>query len=169
MYNQFGQWFPDFPGQQPYQDPAYLRNLTQAQQAMQQNQQAGQQAVQPQQQTGGFVRVQNENAARMYPVAPGNSVTFIDDNAPYCYVKTMGASQLETPTFVRYRLVREEDPPAQPVAAPTPAQAYATKADIDAIRNDMTLLKAQIDAVAYQPASATPGGDDNGQPSPEWH
>lgn len=163
MYNQFGQWFPDFPGQQPYQDPAYLRNLTQAQQAMQQGQQAGQQAVQPQ--AGGFVRVQNENAARMYPVAPGSSVTFIDDNAPYCYVKTMGASQLETPTFVRYRLVREEDPPAQPVAAP----AYATQADIDALRNDMTLLKAQIDAVAFHPATTTPGGDDNGKPTPEWN
>lgn len=163
MYNQFGQWFPDFPGQQPYQDPAYLRNLTQAQQAMQQGQQAGQQAVQPQ--AGGFVRVQNENAARMYPVAPGSSVTFIDDNAPYCYVKTMGASQLETPTFVRYRLVREEDPPAQPVAVP----AYATRADIDALRNDMTLLKAQIDAVAFQPATTTPGGDDNGQSAPEWN
>ena len=31
-----------------------------------------------QQQNNGFIRVQSENEARMYPVAPGNSIIFID-------------------------------------------------------------------------------------------
>ena len=57
----------------------------------------------------GFIRVQSENDARMYPVAPGNSVTFIDENAPYCYTKTVDASQLDRPKFEKYRLVKEED------------------------------------------------------------
>lgn len=166
MYNQFGHWFPDFPGQQPYQDPAYLRNLTQAQQGLQ----TGQQTVQPEQThlaKGEYFIVPSEDVARNYYVATGNSVTFICPPSQQFFIKKAGKSPIESPKFERYRLVREEDPPAQPVAAPAPAPVYATKADIDAIRNDMTLLKAQIDAVAYQPA--TPGGEDNGQPSPEWH
>lgn len=170
MIDAFGRWYPDIPLQQPYQDPNYFRNFNLSQQAMQQNQQANQQPITPQVQRGGFVRVPSEYVARTWPVAVGDSVTFIDDNAPYCYVKTRSTSELDKPVFVRYRLVREDDPPAQPVAAPAPEPdltAYATKADIDAIRNDMTLLKAQIDAVAFQPA--TPGGDDSGKSSPEWH
>jgi hypothetical protein len=63
---------------------------------------------QPQVQNGGFVSVPNEDAAKNYPVAPGNSVTFKDENAPYIYTKTMGFSQLDRPMFEKYKLVREE-------------------------------------------------------------
>lgn len=31
MLDQYGRWFPDYPGQQPFQDPSYMRNLTQQQ------------------------------------------------------------------------------------------------------------------------------------------
>lgn len=144
MFNQFGQWFPDFPGQQPYQDPAYLRNLTQAQQGLQ----TGQQTVQPEQThlaKGEYFIVPSEDVARNYYVATGNSVTFICPPSQQFFIKKAGKSPIESPKFECYRLVREEDPPAQPVAAPaSDLTAYATKADIDAIRNDMTLLKAQM-------------------------
>ncbi len=60
-------------------------------------------------QNGGFIAVANEDIARNYPVAPGNSVTFKCENAPYIYTKTMGFSQLDTPIFEKYKLVREED------------------------------------------------------------
>lgn len=160
-----GKWYPDYPGQQPYQDPEYMRQTRQ-----------GWQESTPPNQTrlarGEYYIVPSEDVARNHYVAPGDSATFINPAEHYFYIKKAGKSPVDIPKLERYRLVYEEDPPAQPVAAPTPAPdltAYATKADIDAIRNDMTLLKAQIDAVAYQPASATPGGDDNGQPSPEWH
>ena len=62
---------------------------------------------QPQQQAS-FIRVQNEMQAREWNVAPGNSMTFIDDNAPYCYTKSMGMSQFDAPVFKRFRLVEEE-------------------------------------------------------------
>lgn len=65
------------------------------------------------QQNCGFVRVQNENEARMYPVAPGNSITFINENAPYCYTKSVEMSQLDRPKFEKYRLVKEEDAPLE--------------------------------------------------------
>lgn len=64
----------------------------------------------PQQQiqSGGLVSVRNVNEARNYPVAPGNSVTFKDENAPYVYTKTMGFSQLDRPIFEVFRLIKEE-------------------------------------------------------------
>lgn len=61
-------------------------------------------------QNGGFVSVRSEQEARNYPVAPGNSVTFRDETAPYVYTKTMGFSQLDRPVFEKYRLIKEEIP-----------------------------------------------------------
>ena len=60
-------------------------------------------------QNGGFISVPSEEDARKYPVAPGNSVTFKNENAPYVYTKTMGFSQLDRPLFEKFRLVKEED------------------------------------------------------------
>ena len=57
----------------------------------------------------GFVRVQSEDEAKRYPVAAGGSVTFIDANAPFCYVKTAPISPMDAPLFKRYRLVEEPD------------------------------------------------------------
>ena len=87
---------------QPY--PNYQPQFQQAPQMPQQVQQS-----QPTQ--SGFIRVQNENEARMYPVAPGNSVVFVDETRPYCYTKTVDQSQLDRPKFEKYRLVKEEDTP----------------------------------------------------------
>lgn len=64
-------------------------------------------------QNGGFVCVSSEDEARKYPVAPGNSVTFKNENAPYVYTKTMGFSQLDRPLFEVFRLVKEEDTSSQ--------------------------------------------------------
>lgn len=103
-----------------------------------------QQYQQPQQQSQAspnFVRVQNEVEARMYPVAPGNSVMFIDENAPYCYTKTMDISQLDRPKFDKYRLVKEEEAP-QGEAIPT--IAYAAKSDLDDVRKELDQLKEKI-------------------------
>ena len=89
----------------PYQQGYYNPNPN-----INQNQQMpnniNQQQQNPQQNTG-FVRVQSEEEARRYPVAPGGSVTFIDENAPYCYTKSVDFSQLDRPIFKRFRLVEE--------------------------------------------------------------
>ena len=68
-----------------------------------------QQPMQVQQKQNEFIRVRSKEEAMNYPVAPSNSVTFINEAAPYCYVKTMGASQLDRPVFETYKLVKEED------------------------------------------------------------
>lgn len=65
-------------------------------------------------QASSIVSVRSEEEARSYPVAFGNSVTFKDENAPYIYTKTMGFSQLDTPKFERYKVVKEEEPAEAP-------------------------------------------------------
>jgi hypothetical protein len=101
---------------------------------------------------GGFIPVQNENEARMYPIAPGTSATFIDENSPYCYTKTLGASQLDRPTFKKFRLVEETDVPQD---APQGTQsgvsnggidlsAYPTQADMDPLSARMSVIERMV-------------------------
>ena len=96
--------------------------------------------MQPQIQNSGFILAPSEEYAFNYPVAPGNSVSFKDENKPYVYVKTMGLSQFDQPTFERYRLVKEEDP----VATPQQAGEYALKSDLEAIRADIETIKQSL-------------------------
>lgn len=86
-----------FPMNYPQFYPQQIQPIQQSQQNVQQIQ------------NGGFIPVPSEDVARNYPVAPGNSVTFKNENAPYVYTKTMGFSQLDRPIFEKYKLVREED------------------------------------------------------------
>lgn len=119
------------------------------------------QQTQPQIQNGGFIQVHNEDEARNYPIAPGNSVTFKDENAPYVYTKTMGFSQLDRPIFEKYRLVKEEDIQAaqnQPVSAVNSQQTnnieYALKTDLTALQEEIDVLKQRIEELtAKKPAT----------------
>lgn len=93
--------YNQFPiGYQPYQMYQQYQQPVQNQQQVQQSQQV---------QNGGFVSVQNESEAKNYPVAPGTSVTFRDESAPYIYTKTMGFSQLDRPVFEKFKLVKENE------------------------------------------------------------
>ena len=125
---------------QPYQQIAYNQQYQNYVPPM--NQQAFQQVQNTQQptiQNGGFVSVPSETVARNYPVAPGNSVTFIDENAPYCYTKTMGFSQLDRPRFEKFRLVKEEET-AQPTqtGADAPKADYALKSELQAVKDEFS-------------------------------
>jgi hypothetical protein len=101
---------------------------------------------------GGFIPVQNENEARMYRLAPGMSATFIDENAPYCYTKTEGVSQLDRPIFKRFRLVEETDVPQDaPQGTQTASQnqgidlsTYAKQADMDALAARMSVIERMV-------------------------
>lgn len=124
----------------------YYQPVMQQPQNIQQTQQ-----TQPTVQQNGFIRVQSENDARMYPVAPGSSVTFINDNAPYCYVKTMDLSQLDRPKFDKYRLVKEEDAPVSRqngaetiLGSDKGGVAYALKSDLDAIWGEIETIKGRL-------------------------
>ena len=143
----YNNYFP--ANYQPYQQP-----YQQYSQPNYQQYQQPQQTAQPQIQNGGFVQVHNEMEARNYPIAPGNSVTFKDENAPYMYTKTMGFSQLDRPIFERYRLVKEEAPELTqnaPVSGsntqPINDIPYALKSDLEAMGGIISTLKEELDAL----------------------
>lgn len=110
-----------------------------------------------QQQQPQILRVQNEEQARQYPVAAGNSITFIDENKPYCYTKSMGFSQLEPPVFEKYKLVKEipteTNENTQNFAASNAhvdLSGYATKAEIGALNKQYEALCAEIEKIKLE-------------------
>lgn len=130
MAYQFPMYQPNFPNYQPY--------YTQFQQP-----QGNAQQSPPQIQNGGFVSVQTIEEAYNWPVAPGNSLTFKIENAPYVCTKTKGFSQLDQPVFEKYRLVKEEDTtPEEPGAKPA---EYALKKDLQAVSEENQAIKAKIE------------------------
>lgn len=94
-----------------------------------------------QQSNTGLVPVPSEMVARNYPVGYGQSVSFRDENAPYLYTKTMGFSQLETPKFEKYRLVKEET--EAPVEEPVKI-TYADKSEVERLQSEIDSLKKEV-------------------------
>ena len=99
-----------------------------------------QQYQQPQ--GSSFVSVRSIEEAYNYPVAPGNSITFKDENAPFVYTKTKGFSPLEQPVFEKYRLVKEDDMPQK--APEKPQEAVNYDEQIKLLWDEVNALKGQI-------------------------
>lgn len=105
---------------------------------------------QPQQiQNSGFVSVRSIEEAFNWPVAPGNSITFKDENAPFVYTKTKGFSPLEQPTFERYRLVKEEETP--PVNSEQGKSAVNYDEQINMLWDEINALKGKINGNTDKP------------------
>lgn len=122
-YNPYQQYYPAQPIYTPQQNQPQMN--------------------QPQQiQSGGFISVRSELEARNYPVAPGNSVTFKDETAPYVYTKTMGFSQLDRPNFEKYKLVKEEVNESQEIV-----NDLVKGEDLEDIKSDIERLWSEIDAI----------------------
>ena len=90
----------------------------------------------------------------MWPIAPGSSITFKDEGAPYIYTKTMGLSQLDRPIFETYRLIKEDAPESsQPTVQHTKTQQtgdtsnYASKSDLEVLAAAYQRLQRDLDAV----------------------
>ena len=99
----------------------------------------------PQQQQSSFVHVQSENEARSYPVAPNNSVTFIDENRPYLYTKTADASQLGGCRFEKYRLEKEATEGSNGFSKEGYNYSdFATKQQIEALEKKINALEAKL-------------------------
>ena len=137
--------YPYYQGYPNY-NPMYYQQQLQNMQQMNNSQQNIQSS--PQIQNGGFVMVKDINEAMNYPVAPGNSVTFKNENLPYIYTKTLGFSQLDNPIFEKFRLVKEVDEQIEEVADTTennvPFVEYVTKEEADSLRNEINVLKEEI-------------------------
>lgn len=136
---------------QPYQQMQYQPQYQQQyQQPM--PQQATQQPVQqaPAMQ-GTFVRVKDENEARTYFVAPGNSVTFINEDSSYLFTKTVEINQLDKPKFEKYRLYKEDDGtmPVQAVSQnhETDLTQYVLKSEYDGLKSEYAALRSELDSL----------------------
>lgn len=117
MVDQFGNWRPDYPGQQPYMDPQFVRMYGQQMQqpAQPQAAQAQQQQATPQTMTpptihAEIVQVDGEQAAAQYPVGAGASQMMMARDESAIFVKEA--------TQNGYRMIiydrRPEAPPAPP-------------------------------------------------------
>ena len=137
--------YPYYQGYPNY-NPMYYQQQLQNMQQMNNSQQNIQSS--PQIQNGGFVMVKDINEAMNYPVAPGNSVTFKNENLPYIYTKTLGFSQLDNPIFEKFRLVKEVDEQIEAVVDTTennvPFVEYVTKEEADSLRTEINVLKEEI-------------------------
>ena len=104
------------------------------------------QQPQPQQTPqSNIIGIASEQDARNYPVAPGASVMFQDESAPYrFYTKTMGRSPLDTPVFEKFHLVKDDD-------AIEAAEKADKKEDIDlsayALKSDLQPFEGKIAAL----------------------
>lgn len=142
-----------YPGAyNPYQVNPYQSQYAPVQPPMQYPQsmaaqpvQAPQQPVQTVQQpimSNSVVTVHDETEARNWPVAPNNSVTFVDELNGYLYTKT-SFNQFDRPQFVKYKLVREDA-----VEAPTSGTSGPQGTDIQyALKDDLTALAGAVQGV----------------------
>lgn len=138
---------------------SFLNGFTPYQQAFQQYQQLAQN-MPPAPQSGGFIRVQNEHQAREWHVAPGGSVTFIDENAPYCYTKSMGFSQFDTPVFKKFKLVEEA---AEPQKAPNLVQQenpynFITPDEWGQIKGKIKQIEQRLEAMQNESVNVSETG-----------
>lgn len=122
MVNQFGQHVPDYPGQQPYQDPAFMRYYTQHQM-----QQSPAQAM-PQQvgRTVEVVQEKDEKSAVDFPVACGCTKIIIAQDESFVLFKSVSVSGQVTLNFFDKR------PPAPEMPELNPAD-YVRKDEIAAL------------------------------------
>lgn len=140
--------YPYFQGYPSY-NPMYYQQL----QNMQQPQQNTQQTTQIQ--NGGFVMVKDISEALNYPVAPGNSVTFKNENQPYIYTKTLGFSQLDQPVFETFKLVKEERAEAPITASEDIVAQFLTLDEGNALRAELDALKAELIELKHELGSET--------------
>lgn len=116
MINQFGQFIPDYPGQQYYQDPVYMRYMAQHQPQAQQQQQQNSRMVE-------VVPAASEKAAEEFPVAAGATQMIIASDDSFIAVKAVSVTGQVT--FDIY----DKRPPAPPVQPLNPAD-YVRKDEV---------------------------------------
>lgn len=156
-FNPYGNFFNPYQQYQPMQ---------QIQQPIQQPVQQVQTPIQqvqtiPQIQNGGIVSVHSRKEAFDYPIAPGNGMTFFDESAMKCYIKSKGYAPFEQPSFAEYDLVKvqpeaqsakqaQNEPINEPTKEPIKNTNYATKDELAAVLSEIDALKANIESLTVK-------------------
>ena len=96
------------------------------------------------QQNNGIIWVQGEAGAKSYLVAPNSTVTLWDTESETIYIKSADASGMPNMKVLDYKIrgnaVESANIPMQ--------NGFATKDDLNALRDELTALKARIEEEA---------------------
>lgn len=115
----------------------YQQYYPQQNNMMQQNNQAPQQ-------NNSIIWVQGEAGAKSYLVAPNSTVTLWDTESETIYIKSADASGMPNMKVLDYKIrgnaVETANIPMQ--------NGFATKDDLNALRDELTALKARIEEEA---------------------
>lgn len=128
MIDQFGRWYPDYPGQQTWQDPAYMRAYSQQNQPAQQVQQ-NQQGLTPPTIRAEIVQVDGMDAIDRFPMAAGTSQMFMTKDEKTIVVRSMYANGQHNDD------IYDKRPPAPPTPTLNPAD-YVRKDELEALLAD---------------------------------
>lgn len=131
MIDQFGRWYPDYPGQQTWQDPAYMRAYSQNQPAQGQQNQQG---LTPPTIRAEIVQVDSMDAIDRFPMAAGTSQMFMTKDEANIVVRSMYANGQHSDD------IYDKRPPAPPAPTLNPAE-YVRKDELEALIADA--LQAQ--------------------------
>lgn len=80
-------------------------------------------------------RVRDEQDVNNFPVAPGVTAFFIDENSQTIFSKYVDASQMDRPRIVKFQRVPEEKPVVP---------EYVTKEEFMALWNEVAALKTPV-------------------------
>lgn len=128
MVDQFGRWYPDYPGQQTWQDPAYMRLY--GQQGQQQAHQPAQgQMMTPPTIRAEIVQVDSMEAIDRHPMAAGTSQMFMTKDEQIIVVRSMYANGQHNDD------IYDKRPPAPPAPTLNPAD-YVRKDELEALLAD---------------------------------
>lgn len=119
MVDQYGRWYPDYPGQQPYQDPQYVRAIGQPIPGHQpgQGQNPGQNAAQDMTPTirMEMKQIESLDAIDRIPLAAGATGAYMTKDEKNIIFRTMYANGEHTDK------IYDERPPAPPAPKFDPA------------------------------------------------
>jgi len=121
MLDQYGNWYQDYPGQQPFQDPAYIRAYGQRQQVQQTTQQPQSNA-----QTVEVLPADNERFVLDFPVGNGQTKLFISKSDTFVGIKSVSVAGEVAVDFFDKR------PPAPPAPTLNPAD-YVRKDELSTL------------------------------------
>jgi hypothetical protein len=109
MINQYGQFVPDYPGQQYYQDPNYMRYIGQHPQMQQQAA-----AQQSQSRMVEIVPAESVKAAEEFPVGAGQTKLIAGSDDSFIAVKSMSMTGQVTIDIYDKRPPAKPEPPINP-------------------------------------------------------
>ena len=132
MVDQYGRWYPDYPGQQPFQDPAYMRAVGQTVPGQHPGMQPGAQmssANQPAQDMTPTIRtdikqVDSIEAISKCPPAPGTTGAYMTKDDKIIVFRSMYANGEYTDKIYDVR------PPAPPAPKFDPAE-YVRRDEVE--------------------------------------